>query len=82
LTRLVLIIDADLYAVQRVWPEADAFKLAWSMLREGSDTRTVMLKDGVIACDCPSQTMQMGPKGLECKHISSLRDVGLLPRNP
>lgn len=82
MTRLVLIIDDQLCAVQRVWRERSNYP-AWSMLREGSETRTVTIGQWTTMCDCPDYVMRKQPAGLLCRHIEALLEVGIIePRTP
>lgn len=78
---LVLPIGDTLYALERIYPEADEFKLCWTLVRAGSELRTVTVDaDDQITCNCPDFVMRKQNRGDVCRHISNLMRVGLLPQ--
>lgn len=77
---IIIPYHGQLYGVRRVYPEADEFKLAWELVREKSELRTVRVIGKTTVCDCPDFELRKQSMGLVCRHIEMLTKVGLLPK--
>lgn len=77
MTSLVLVIDGDIYALQRIDVPLPGWKL--EKLVDGSSVASYEAHSGSkwgADCSCPS--FQMRPSRGFCKHLRALSDVGLI----
>lgn len=75
-TALFLSLNGKLYSVRWLEPGAGV-RMAWRLTR-GEDVYDVSVGEWGVACTCGDFTWRQEKHGGECKHIRSLKQVGLL----
>lgn len=82
--RLFLLIGGKEYLIERVPAEAPGRPQGWR-LTPSSDPEAkgpycvLRHESGEITCECPSFVCVKSREGAECKHMASVRMVGLFP---
>ncbi len=79
IARLTLAINGTSYVLRRIPCDPSAALRAWRLRKADGTTYNVGVTEFGPTCDCPDQEFRregIDPHG--CKHIASLRAVGLL----
>lgn len=76
---LYLSIQGQHYALTFLSPQASVALTAWRLTKDGAHRDVRLTLEGRAECDCGDYVHRKERLGQDCKHISALRHVHLLP---